>query len=552
MKNKKALSSVLSVLSVSLVLAACSGNAGNDPSPASTNSPSATNGTEQSDLFPAAGLPLANELTNVKIATVVVDGMPASKDILLWQDIEKETNVHVEFQDIASSQWNEKKGLMFASDELPEAFIGHLIFNDTDLLNYGSTGQLIPLEDLIESHAPNLMKAFEEYPDLRAEITAPDGHIYGIPSFLGDYQSVRVNSPIFVNKSWLENVGMEAPATTEEFEKMLIAFKTQDPNGNGQADEIPLLVHTNSGYFSNMFGSFGLIDNYGAGTTNHIWVEDGKIIYSLAQPQYKDAINYFHGLYDQGLIDQETFTQDRNAHNAKMKTVPRIAGVIQAWRATAWANNDDEVDDYIAIPPLTGPNGDSLFIEYNSGLSGRGSFAITNAAQNPELLMRWIDHVISDDVQMQMANGGRFGDYLDKTEDGKVKLLRAIDNNNPSEAFNIPSNTSRINFMTKSNSERLVDLTAVYKQKSEYDKLYVDHFPKEVLPKLFFSQEEAQQIATMGSDINPYAEGLYAKWIMEGGVEAEWDNYLKTLNDMGLEEFIAVYQQALDRYNSMN
>lgn len=546
MKSRKILGLALTLLLAGSLLASCNSNPENQTSPDASKDPG-----EQSSNFPDTGLPLANELATVKIATVVVDGSPASQEVLLWKDIEEETNVHVDFQDIAQSQWNEKKGLMFASDDLPEAFIGHLIFNDTDLLNYGATGQLVPLEDLIEKYSPNMMKAFEEYPDLRKEITAPDGHIYGIPSFLGDYQNVRVNSPIFINKSWLEKVGMEPPATTEEFEQMLIAFKTQDPNENGKQDEIPLLLHTNSGYFSNLFGSFGLIDNYGEGTTNHIWVKDGKIMYSLAQPEYKDAINYFHGLYKQGLIDQETFTQDRNAYNAKLKTVPRFVGVFQTWRATSWANNEAEVDDYIAIGPLTGPNGHSLFLEYPNGLSGRGSFAITKAAKNPELLMRWIDHVISDDVQMQMANAGRFGDYLEKTADGKVKLLRALDNNNPTEKFNVPSNSSRINFMTKSNSERLVDLTAVYQQKSEYDKLYIGHFPEEVLPKLFFSQEEAQQIATFGSDINPYAEGLYAKWIMEGGIEAEWDSYLKKLDAMGLKEFLAVYQQALDRYNSL-
>lgn len=554
MRNKKMRSTLILVLFACLLLAACSSNSDNETAPNEPNNSAESQGSndsEQSSSVTTSGLPLSEELTTVEIATVVVDGLPPSEEILLWQDIEEETNIHVDFQDIASSQWSERKGLMFASDDLPEAFIGHLIFNDNDLLNYGATGQLIPLEDLIDEHAPNLLKAFEEYPELRSEITAPDGHIYGIPSFLGDYQSVRVNSPIFINKSWLEHVGMEAPTTTDEFEELLIAFKTQDPNQNGEQDEIPLLLHTNSGYFSNMFGAFGIIDRYSQDSMAHITLKDGEVMYSLAQPEYKEAIKYFNRLYEQGLIDQETFTQDNNAYNAKIRTEPRIAGVIQVWRATAWANNEDQVDDYIAIGPLTGPDGHSLFPEYTSGLSGRGSFAITNAAKDPVLLMRWIDHVISDDVQMQMANAGRFGDYLEKTENGEVRLLRALDPNNPTEQYNTPSNTSRINFMTRSNSLRLTDVTEVYAQKSEYDKLYIDHFPEEVMPNLFFSQEESQQIATFGSDINPYAEGMYAKWIMEGGIEEEWDNYLETLNAMGLEQFIAIYQQALDRYNSL-
>jgi putative aldouronate transport system substrate-binding protein len=547
-KNNKKLTSVLAtVITGSLVLTACGGTTekeGGSTAPAPTTAAATSS-------VPKTGLPLAKELATVKIATVIIDGQPASKDIRLWQEIEKQTNVHVDFQDIASSQWNEKKGLLFASNELPEAFIGHNILNDTDLINYGSTGQLIPLEKLIEEYAPNLNKAFKEYPDLKKQITAPDGHIYAIPSFLGDYQTVKVNSPLFVNKSWLDKLGLKAPTTTDEFEQMLIAFKTKDPDGNGKQDEIPYLVHTNSGYFSNLFGAFGLHDRYSTDGTAHITMKNGKAIYSLAQPEYKDAINYFHKLYAQGLIDKETFTQDSKSYNAKIKTVPRIVGVFQTWRSTSWASKPEEVGDYIAIGPLKGPKDDSMWEQYPSGLSGRGAFAITKASKNSELLMRWLDNVISDDNQMQMANAGRFGDYLEKTADGKVKLLRALNPSNPEEAKNTPGNASRINFMTKSNSERLVDLTAVYKEKREFDKLYEAHFFKEVMPNIFFSQEEAQQIATFGKDINTYANSMYAKWIMEGGVDKDWDGYLKKLNDMGLNNFVGVFQKALDRYNSM-
>ena len=45
---------------------------------------------------------------------------------------------------------------------------------------------------------------------------------------------------LWFNYDWLEKLGLEEPQTTEELYEVLKAFKTQDPNGNGKANEIPL------------------------------------------------------------------------------------------------------------------------------------------------------------------------------------------------------------------------------------------------------------------------------------------------------------------------
>lgn len=46
-----------------------------------------------------------------------------------------------------------------------------------------------------------------------------------------------------INKSWLEKLGLEVPKTWDDLTKVLTAFKNDDPNGNGEADEIPMLIN---------------------------------------------------------------------------------------------------------------------------------------------------------------------------------------------------------------------------------------------------------------------------------------------------------------------
>lgn len=106
-------------------------------------------------------------------------------------------------------------------------------------------------------------------------MTMSDGKIYALP-YVEKCVHCENSSKMWVNKRWLDNLNMEIPTTVEEFENMLIAFKEQDPNGNGIADEIPMLSfeggwHSDalSGWLSNPFVYTSPDDNY-------VYLNEGK------------------------------------------------------------------------------------------------------------------------------------------------------------------------------------------------------------------------------------------------------------------------------------
>ncbi|GAB4000577.1 hypothetical protein GCM10029992_32920 [Glycomyces albus] len=94
------------------------------------------------------------------------------------------------------------------------------------------------LDDLIGENTPNLVDAFEKEPGFEELATSPDGNIWGIPAW-NDCYHCSYPSKLWMNSAWLDEVGLEQPTTPEELRTVLEAFKTQDPNGNGEADEIP-------------------------------------------------------------------------------------------------------------------------------------------------------------------------------------------------------------------------------------------------------------------------------------------------------------------------
>ena len=104
----------------------------------------------------------------------------------------------------------------------------------------GAQGYILPLNEYLDNSSVGYAAAFEKLPGLRDYITTPDGNIYSLPNVDGSLH-VQYNMKLWINTTWLENLGLEMPTTTEEFYDVLKAFKEQDANGNGDPDdEIPL------------------------------------------------------------------------------------------------------------------------------------------------------------------------------------------------------------------------------------------------------------------------------------------------------------------------
>ena len=108
---------------------------------------------------------------------------------------------------------------------------------DAMILDYGTQGVLVPLEDMIPTYAPNVALLMQQKPAFKSLITAPDGHIYALATGAAAPWS-DISWHLHINNDWLERLGLEMPTTTDEFYEVLLAFKNSDPNGNGDADEI--------------------------------------------------------------------------------------------------------------------------------------------------------------------------------------------------------------------------------------------------------------------------------------------------------------------------
>ena len=203
----------------------------------------------------------------------------------LTKYMEKKFNVKL---DVVSGTTDESLTLMLASGDYPK-LIYKSWYSMLDVVRYGELGVFVPLEDYIAEYAPNVTKAFEENPLLKAAVYAPDGHIYMMPYWEECYHC-SMAMKMWINTAWLKAVGMDMPTTTDEFEKVLIAFRDKDPNGNGKKDDIPLTGFA-GGWNNDPWGFLMNAFIYNTGTgSDFTYIDGDKVAFAPIQPEWKEGL----------------------------------------------------------------------------------------------------------------------------------------------------------------------------------------------------------------------------------------------------------------------
>ncbi|KRF42168.1 extracellular solute-binding protein [Paenibacillus sp. Soil787] len=537
-----------SVLSLSLVLGGCTAKNEASPSPSAgaSSAPANSNLNE-------SGLPIVKDKVTIKAVAQSAELAPAYGEMEIFKRLEQTTNVKVEWSNIPKADYQQKKNLLMSTGNLPELFYG-ADFTDTDIVNYSKDGTIIPLDDLINKYMPNLKKLFEKNPALKAFVTSPDGHIYALPSGeeLGFGQEGIGSNPdfMFLNKAWLDKLNMQIPTTIDELHDVLAAFKTKDPNGNGKADEVPMSFMNTfwTGDIGYLFGAFGVPDKTYQPADNtyaeHLNVKNGKVSFSAVDPKYKEAVAYFHKWVEEGLIDKESFTYNNNPtpYFAKGKTKDVTLGSYLWWEETEIVGKD-RVKDYVLIPPFK-----NMVVKYNNGSQwARASEVITKAAKNPEIIARWLDYQFEPKITAQM-HWGPIGVAFEE-KDGKL-VQKELPQGESAGEFRQKVAPNQSGVVTAEDFKTIVAPEPRAQERMDrIKKFFVPQMEKENYPLIFFTPEELDKIAKIKPDLQKFVDQKRTKWLMDGGVEKDWDAYLSTLKKMGLDDLMKIYQDGLDRYN---
>jgi putative aldouronate transport system substrate-binding protein len=497
-----------------------------------------TNESEKSDEgIKATGLPIVEP--GSYSFSLFVDDSSETGEFVMMPELEKQTGIKVDIQHYPYEIAKEKLSLALSSGDYADV-IGGWTLADTDILKYGvGMGTFIPLEEYFEKYAPNIQKILE-IKGVRETMTAPDGHIYSIPYVLG---APEVDFNPYINTKWLENLGLEMPKTTEELRTVLKAFKEKDANGNGDAnDEIPFSFDPNNKHINYLMGWFGMsMDDLG------FTMVDGKLTFGANTEEFKNGIKYLNSLYKEGLIDQEAFTQDLNQWKAKGNK--DVYGVSMAYGSGDFLPyKAGEKPNFEPLPVLSSPgtsNPTWLRDTYGTTVL-KNQVVVTDNAKNPAAIVRWWDNHFALENSLQ-ANWGPVGKALIKEGSG----YRAVDKSKWSEEEQKQYDWTRLfpQSLPKyiPSDFKVIEDNPAFDEKRNVAEVYAPNLTKDIIPSYWATAEDASKISDLQTAISDYLTQKTAEWISgQADIDKEWDEYIKQLEKLQLQDYISMRQKALE------
>lgn len=481
----------------------------------------------------------------------------------IFKRLQEQTNVEIDWTAIPSDQWADKISLNMSDPNKLTDFVFSAGFSDSNLLKYGEFGAIIPLEEYIDNYMPNLKSVFDKYPEYRVMCTDVNGHIWSLPWIeqLGSDKTAiqTVGDMSFINKKWLDFLGLEIPETVDEFEEVLIAFRdnASDLQKEFQIDGniIPMSCIVNDGDQDPAILINGFGEGYGdADRGRHIAVtDDQEVICAATQEGWKKGIEWLHKLYDEKLIDPEAFTQEWSTYVAKGKS--GRYGVCFSWDV----GNIDNLNDWVPLPALTAdtrnitPQNGS----YTSGFD-RGRCVVTSVAENPALVCAWLDQMYAP-IQSPQNNWGTYGEDDDfdifemSTNDQGGEMLKhaPLGDASPVEVREAESVGGPLAIL-----DEYYDVYVTCPDDAQYRLNWIkdiytpDMHTKYVYPNIFMSREDTETLSNLQADIEKTINRHKADWIMNGFTDADWEKFKDDLDAYGLEEYLGLFQKYLDSYNT--
>lgn len=470
--------------------------------------------------------------------------------------VAEKTGIRLEFELVEKGAWNERVSVAFGTDSYYDVFMHGL--SATQINRYAEEGYLIDLAPYIKKYAPNTVAEYNMYPELVKEVTGTNGEIYYMPSINASPRDMVTEYPMWINAQWLKNLNLEMPTTLEELYDVLVAFKTQDANLDGDPNnEIPLLARSNSNKFQvMMMSALGMVDD------RHIINEDGQYTFVPTTDTYKEYVKWVKKLLDEELLDPTFYTMSSEAMTAKEAT--GLAGVIVT---TPYNSLPATYEEYQALSPLTSAaNSEKMWPAQSACKLSWGTCVVTDKCKYPEAVVRLIDWFYTVEGSRAVRAGVEYGTWADEkgvqygyeivtpaeeTEDGHLIAKLHMGDYSGYWACRLgeigPTNLP-FNSIDAVNDIIIAGDTMnlwLYNQTMDSGVVAARKF---ALPVLSYTDDESTELSIY-LDLTSYVDATEAKFITgELDIDAEWDNFQSQLKKYGVEEMSDIYQAAYDRY----
>ena len=580
---KRALKTLLCGLMASLLLAGCTqtgGSSGSNSSSTESAPESTVSQTseaaegettyDENGVSPEGTFPIVEEPITLTVMFPSQTAIPDIAENSFTKEYEELTGIHIEWQEVPSDSLADRVNISLSSGDMPDIYLSCGV-SLSQQQAYGPQGAFVPLNDYIEQYGEVFQKIEENVPGVADTLTMGDGNIYALP-YIEKCVHCEGSSKLWINTKWLDALDMEPPTTVDEFEDMLRRFKEEDPNGNGEADEIPLLTYE-GGWHSNAMS--GWLTNpfvYTSPDNNYVYLDGDEIKLSYMQDGWKEAMSWLNKLYEEGLYYDQSLVinYDQARQLCAADGTTEDVGCFTGGTPDLPGADVSQWGPYVALAPIEGPNGRvATWMPYSQITPT--VFVITSACENPAAAFRWGVEQYNKDINYRKTFGveGENWKYVTPGEDDVPADAADFNTGDPAEiapfidgvGWGDEQDYCWRGLGLRCDTGDYKDLRYAQVQSGDYDtnmehRLSVDtqeqmepYYPdmEICVPTLVYTEEQSATLANTESVVISYVEEMAAAFITgTSDPEADWDAYLNELSVKGVDQLLEIYQAGYD------
>lgn len=480
---------------------------------------------------------------STKVSSFITD----LNEVKAFQVLEEKTGVHIQFLHPPVGEEADQFNLMVASGDLPD-----MIYYQWQVLSGGpgkyiDDGVIIPLNDLIKANCPNYQALMEQYPDADKQSRMDDGTIYMFPFFKLEKQA-RANTGLIYRGDWADKLGIGIPETIEDWHDLLLAFKTKDPNGNGEADEIPFVTRSGSADLACFASAWGILADF-------YMTKDNTVAYGPVTQEYRQYLETMASWFAEGLIDPEFTISDNTQFNSKMTN--NIGGAFYGLLSGNMGKLMNTMATVDPVYELRGANYvaqadgtiECPYREMSNCISNGNGVVVTTTSKNAELAAKWIDAVYSQEGTMLFNFGieGESYEMIDGFPTYTDFVFKNPDGLTPDQA--IGSYATTYGMAMNYDSRYFLQILSLPQQKAA-NELWATASTSLHVPTITPTIEESAEIANYLSQIKTYVDEMFIRFVNGTEPLDNFDAYVANIEAMNLARVLEVYQTAYDRYLS--
>ena len=456
-------------------------------------------------------------------------------DWKVWEYMREATGADLDMQ-VNVTDSAAKIAIAFASKEAMPDFVAFDAKSSID--DYAVQGALVAIDDW-EDQMPNWQAFWAKVDPAEKEKIfnirrSADGKMY-YPARYGADAATGLKTWLY-REDIFEKHGLEVPTTYDELYEVAKKLKELYPNS------YPILCEN---FYAHVGKTLGPAWKENFEYSEYYDYATGEWRYGAVEDTMLEIVKTFKRFYEEGLINPN-FVSTPTREFSELVTTDR-AFMFPCFfnRLSMYMNTMVGINDEFDLSPMNPPvanaqAGVAKIISYNFDNMG---LVMPNHGDKDRTAkaIKFLDWLYSDEA-IELVSWGKEGETYEVV-DGKKKFILG-------EGEDIGNKYGFQTYGAGQAFDRAAVIEKALDNMTEDElNMIIDNVDSELNPRSWLSltNEEKNVAATIGTDIQVYVQEITSKFMLGQLPLSEWDSYVKTIEEMGLEELLAVYETAYNR-----